>query len=157
MILLSGVSGAYAQQYSGAASGNFLVYTMQSLTITTKGGVISFNTPNDYFNGVVSEHYANIKVKSNANWILSFHANNKFFTPLSRNASTDMPSEVMGIRVNGRSNFKPLRTNSRNLMQGNRGSTSNRHDFDIDVQFNPGFDYSGGVYSIGVVYTLTKK
>lgn len=157
LVMFSAFNFAAAQQYNGSASGNFLVYTMQSLTVTTKGGVISFNTPNDYFNGVVSDHYANIKVKSNANWLLSFHANSNHFTALSKNASSNMPSHVMAIRVNGRNNFDELTTNSKKLMSGNRGSTSDKHDFDIDMRFNPGFDYSGGVYSIGIVYTLTKK
>lgn len=143
-----------AQTYSGSASGNFIVYSMQSLTITNTGGVISFSTPNDYFNGVISNKYANIEVKSNKNWILSFAAQSTYFTALSKGASTDMPAGVMGIRVNGHSSFKTLSTQSQTLKDGSKGSG---HDFDIDVNFNPGFKYSGGLYNIGIVYTLSKQ
>lgn len=158
-ILLMVVSSTVlrAQSYSGSASGNFIVYSIQSLTVTNLSGLISFDTPNDYFNGVVANNYANIKVKSNANWLVSFAANNTYFTPLSKGASSDMPATVVGIRLHEQSSFKTLSTQSQKLTDGSRGSSGNRYDFDIDVNFNPGFQYSGGLYSIGVVYTLTKQ
>lgn len=154
--LLTGISGR-AQSYTGSVQGNFIVYSMQSITVTALGGVISFDGPNDYMNGVTANKYANIKIKSNANWIVSFAAQSTYFTALSRNASTDMPATVLGVRKNGYTNFKSLSTQSQKLESGSRGSSGNKHDFDIDVNFNPGFGYSGGVYSIGIVYTLTKQ
>lgn len=147
-----------AQMYSGQASGNFIVYSIQSLTITPLGGVVGLNTPNDYFNGVTSNHYANLKVKSNANWIVSFSSQSTNFTGMSNRSSTDMPASVMGVRLNGSNKqFIPLSTQSQQLTQGNKGSSGNKHDFDIDVNFNPGFDYSGGLYGISIIYTLTKQ
>lgn len=156
IILLAGFFAANAQ-YTGTARGNFVVYSMQSLSVSNLSGLISFESPNDYFNGVVANNYANIKVKSNANWQLSFAAQSTYFTALSKGASTDMPSTVLGIRQNGQSSFKTLTTQSQSLTSGSRGSGTGRHDFNIDVNFNPGFNYSGGLYSIGVVYTLTKQ
>lgn len=144
-------------QYTGTTQGNFVVYSMQSLSVSNLSGLISFESPNDYFNGVVANNYANIKVKSNANWQLSFAAQSTYFTALSKGASTDMPSTVLGIRQNGQSSFKSLTTQSQSLTSGTRGSGTEKHDFNIDVNFNPGFNYSGGLYSIGVVYTLTKQ
>lgn len=146
-----------AQSYSGQVSGNFIVYSIQSITITPLGGVIGLNTPNDFVNGVVANHYANVKIKSNANWIVSFSAQSTYFTGLSKMTSTDMPASVMGIRKNGAGSFSALSTQAKKLSEGNRGSSGNNFDFDIDVSFNPGFNYNGGVYTIGVVYTLTKK
>lgn len=157
ILLLAYSLSADAQTYNSSVNGNFIVYTMQSLTVTNKGGVIGFYTPNDYFNGVVSEHYTNIKVKSNANWIVSFSAQSTYFTALSKRASTDMPATVMGVKKHGHKYFKQLSTNSQKLSSGNRGSGSNKHDFDVDISFDPGFKYSGGLYSIGIVYTLTRK
>lgn len=151
------VAGADAQGVTGSVQGNFIVYSTQSITVTALGGVISFDSPNDYFNGVVANKYANIQIKSNANWLLSFSAQSTYFTALSKGASTDMPSTVMGVRKNGHSTFKTLTTQSQQLESGSRGSKGSKHDFDIDVNFSPGFRYSGGLYSIGIVYTLTKQ
>ncbi len=144
-------------QKSGSVSGNFIVYSIQSITVTSLSGVIAFNTPNDYFNGVISNNNSNIKVKSNTNWLVSFSAQSTYFTGLSKNSSTDMPAGVMGIRINGHSSFKTLSTQSQKLRSGSKGSGTSSHDFNIDVNFNPGFEYSGGLYSIGIVYTLTKQ
>lgn len=151
------ITKANAQGFTGSVQGSFIVYSTQSITVTALGGVISFDSPNDYFNGVVANKYANIQIKSNTNWIISFSAQSTYFTGLSKGASTDMPSTVMGIRKNGHSTFKTLTTQSQQLESGSKGSKGSKHDFDIDVNFSPGFKYSGGLYSIGVVYTLTKQ
>lgn len=157
MLLILSYCGASAQSYSGSVNGNFIVYGMQSLTINNKGGVIGFYTPNDYFNGVVSERYANIQVKSNTSWIISFESQSTYFTPLTKGASADMPASVMGVRKNGHRSFRQLTTKSRRLARGNRGSNTSKHDFDIDISFEPGFKYSGGLYSISILYTLSKE
>lgn len=154
--LIGSIANTRAQN-NGSVSGNFIVYSIQSITVTSLSGVITFASPNDYFNGVVSNHNANINIKSNNSWILSFNAQSTYFTGLSKWSSTDMPANVMGIRQNGSSNFKQLSTQSQKLASGNKGSGSNKHDFDIDISFNPGFEYSGGLYSIGIVYTLSKQ
>lgn len=156
-LLVITTTGTWAQGLTGSVQGNFIVYSTQSITVTALGGVISFDSPNDYFNGVVANKYANLKIKSNTNWLVSFSAQSTYFTALSKGASTDMPSTVMGIRKNGHSTFKSLMTQSQRLESGSRGSDGTKHDFDIDVEFNPGFRYSGGLYSIGIVYTLTKQ
>lgn len=137
--------------------GTVNVYSIQSLEIKKLSGVISFSSPNDFFNGVTVANYANIKVRSNENWILSFAAQSTYFSPLSQTASSDMPCSVLSIKVNGHNNFKKLKTNSKKLRQGNRGSNTPRHDFNIDVHMDPGFEYNGGLYSISVMYTLTKQ
>lgn len=155
-LLLAGLTGK-AQNYTGSVQGNFIVYSMQSITVTALGGVITLSSPNDYLNGVIANKYANVKVKSNNNWLVSFAAQSTYFTGLSRNASTDMPATVLGVRKNGHTNFKTLSTQAQKLESGGKGSSGNKHDFDIDVNFNPGFNYSGGLYSIGIVYTLTRQ
>lgn len=155
-LLLAGLTGK-GQNYTGSVQGNFIVYSMQSITVTALGGVITFSSPNDYLNGVIANKYAHIKVKSNTNWLVSFAAQSTYFTGLSRNSSTDMPATVLSIRKNGHTNFKTLSTQGQKLESGGKGSDGDKHDFDIDVNFNPGFSYSGGLYSIGIVYTLTRQ
>lgn len=150
-------ASAFGQGKSGTAPGRVMVYSIQSLQITKLNGVVSFNSPNDYFNGISITNYANVKVKSNENWLLSFNAQSQYFTPLTQGGSSDMPCTILGLKINGRNNFKTLRTNSKKLRQGNRGSTGNKCDFNIDMHFDPGFGFSGGLYSISILYTLTKQ
>ncbi len=157
LLLMATGGGTFAQSYNGTAQGNFIVYSIQSLTITGMSGPISFDSPNDYFNGVIAERYANLSVKSSVNWQLSFAAQSTYFTPLSNGGSTDMPSTVVGIRQSGQATFKTLTTQSQWLTNGSRGSETAKHNFNIDVSFNPGFKYNGGLYSIGVMYTLTRQ
>lgn len=154
MMMYSVAAGA---QNTATTQGNFIVYSIHSISITNNSGIISFNTPNDYFNGVIANNYANIRVKCNSSWVLSFSAQSTYFNPLTKGGSTDMPASVIGIRKSGQSNFKPLSTQGQTLVTGSKGGGTGNHDFDIDVNFNPGFKYSGGLYSIGIMYTLTKQ
>lgn len=148
---------ASGQGFTGSVQGNFIVYSSQSITVTALGGVITLSSPNDYLNGVAANKYANIRIKSNTNWLVSFAAQSTYFTGLSRNSSTDMPATVLGVRKNGHTSFKALSTQAQKLESGSKGGSGEKHDFDIDVNFDPGFKYSGGLYSIGIVYTLTKQ
>lgn len=157
IMLLFVSATSFGQGMSSSAQGNIKVYSIQSITVDRLQGAISFNSPNDYFNGVTVESYANIKVKSNENWLLYFSAQSAYFTPLSSNASKDMPSSVLGIKVSNKRSYTPLTTGGDKLQQGNRGSNGSKHDFDIDVHLDPGFAYNGGLYNIGVVFTLTKQ
>lgn len=158
IILISFSLSLKAQNgFSGTSSGSFMVYSIQSIDITNLTGAVSFNTPNDYFNGVNVDHYANIKVKSNENWQLSVSTQSTYFTAMSSNSSTDMPGNILSMKVTGRKHFKTLSTKGFTLQKGNRGSSGNRNDFDIDMNFDPGFAFNGGVYNIGILYTLTKQ
>lgn len=149
---------AFAQSaYQGSVSGNIIVYSIQSLNITQTGGNITFSNVNDYFNGVTQNNYFNIKVKSNENWLLNYQSQSTYFSPLNNGASTDMPCTVLGIRKSDSKSFKQLTTSSKKLTQGNRGGSGDSHDFNVDVNLNPGFGYSGGLYSISILFTLTRQ
>lgn len=149
---------AEAQSFNSSTSGNFDIYSVLSLTFTNLTGVVSFNTPNDYFNGITVNNSATIAVKSNVSWQVSVATQSSTFTPMSMGASTDMPSSILAIRRNGNTTFTPMTTNSQTLKTGNRGlATTSGNTFDIDTRIDPGFSYSGGNYNIGVVYTLTQQ
>lgn len=149
---------AEAQSFNSSTSGNFDIYSVLSLTFTNLTGVVSFNTPNDYFNGITVNNSATIAVKSNVNWQVSVATQSSTFTPMSMGASTNMPSSILAIRRNGNTTFTPMTTNSQTLKTGNRGpATTSGNTFDIDTRIDPGFSYSGGNYNIGVVYTLTQQ
>lgn len=149
---------AKAQSFNSSTSGNFDIYSVLSLTFTNLTGVVSFNTPNDYFNGITVNNSATIAVKSNVSWQVSVATQSSTFTPMSMGASTDMPSSILAIRRNGNTTFTPMTTDSQTLKTGNRGpATTSGNTFDIDTRIDPGFSYSGGNYNIGVVYTLTQQ
>lgn len=150
--------GAYAQSYSGYTSGNFDVYDIQSISITELAGATSFNDPSDYFSGITMNNYSKVTIRSNSTWQVSISTQSAYFTPLTSGGSTDMPANIISVRRNGYSNFKPLSTNSWTLKTGSRGGANKSgNEFNLDVHLDPGFGYNGGIYSIGVVYTLTKQ
>ena len=155
VILLSlCVKVAAGQSMNSSLQGNAIVYSIQSITITQNAGVVNFNTPSDYFNGVTMPDYATVRVKSNENWVISYASQSQYFSPLSKMASTNMPSTVLSLKASTAGSYVPLTTQSRTLKTGNRGGD---HEFGLDVKFNPGFAYSGGLYSISIMYTLTKQ
>lgn len=144
--------------YTGGASGSFDVYDIQSITITSLKGIVTFNDPSDYFGGQTINNYAKVTVKSNNNWQVSVSTNSSKFTPLTSGGSNNMPSRILQIRVNGKSNFKKMNMKSKTLKTGNRGGANKSgNEFDIDMKFDPGYEYNGGLYDIGLIYTLTRQ
>ncbi len=158
LLFLSCVAIAQPKSFNGSSSGTIRVYSVLSINFTNLTGVISFNTPNDYFNGITVNNAATIAVKSNVNWQVSVASQSSTFTPMSMGASTDMPASILAIRRNGYTGFTPLSVNSQTLKTGNRGpANTSGNTFDIDTRLDPGFSYSGGNYILGVVFTLTQQ
>ncbi len=158
LLFLSCVAIAQPKSFNGSSSGTIGVYSVLSINFTNLTGVISFNTPNDYFNGITVNNAATIAVKSNVNWQVSVASQSSTFTPMSMGASTDMPASILAIRRNGYTSFTPLSVNSQTLKTGNRGpANTSGNTFDIDTRLDPGFSYSGGNYILGVVFTLTQQ
>lgn len=149
---------AQPKSFNGSTSGNIDIFSVLNLNFTNLTGVVSFNTPNDYFNGITVNNAATIAVKSNVSWQVSITAQSANFMPMSMGASADMPSTVLGIRRNGTSTFLPMSVTSQTLKTGNKGgATTSGNTFDIDTRLDPGFGYNGGSYNIGVVFTLTQQ
>ncbi|MEZ5016646.1 MAG: hypothetical protein R2800_06310 [Flavipsychrobacter sp.] len=147
-----------AQGYTGGAVGSFDVYDIQSISITGLKGIVNFNDPSDYFGGQTVNNYAQVSIKSNNNWQVSVSTNSSKFTPLTTGASKDMPSTILQIRVNGKANFINMTINSQTLKTGNRGGIKKSgNEFNIDMKFDPGYKYNGGLYDIGLIYTLTRQ
>ena len=129
-----------------------------SITITNLSGTVTFADANDYSSGQSISDYAQIAIKSNVNWSVSFSAQSANFTPMSSGASNNMPSSILSLRRDGMSTFNTLTTSSKSLKTGNRGNASKSgNTFNVDMKFDPGFGYAGGVYNIGILYTLTQQ
>lgn len=131
---------------------------MQSLTLTGGSVIPSFQSLDDFANGVTVDDYLSVAVKSNVSWTVSVMAQNAHFSPMTQNGSTDMPASVLSIRSNNYSSYTALSTNAQTLKTGNKGSSNNPgNSFDIDIRYNPGFSYKGGIYTLGLVYTLSQQ
>lgn len=159
-ILLLLVSARVAAQYSFSASvsGSATVYAIQSLTITGGSVIPNFTSLDDYLNGVIAEDYLSIGVKSNKSWTLTINAQNAFFSPMSSGGSTNMPCSVLSIKTNTMGNYITISTTAQTLKTGNKGNhTATGNSFDVDVKYNPGFSYKGGIYTLGLVYTLSQQ
>lgn len=118
----------------------------------------SFNSFDDYKDGVDVDDYLSVNIKSNVSWTLSVMAQNAYFTPMSAGGSTDMPAGVLWIKTNSMGNYLSVSTTSKTLKTGNKGSNNTLgNNFDIDIRYNPGFTYKGGIYTLGLIYTLTQQ
>lgn len=137
-------------------SGLIRVGAILDISMTNLVNLTSFSSINDYQNGVTSNNYASFAIKSNATWMVNVSAQSAYFNALTPNASADMPASILGIRVNGASNFTPISTSNVQVKTGSRGNTTTPgNTFNIDLKFSPGFNYKGGQYNINLLYTLT--
>jgi hypothetical protein len=155
---VTGIAAKSQYSLTGTASGSINVMSVQSLTLSGGTIVPSFTTLEHYLNGVTLDDYLNIKIKSNVPWTLNVQAQNAYFTPMSQGGSTDMPAGVLSIKRDNVTSFTPLSANSFTLKSGSKGGpTATGNTFNVDVKFNPGFNYKGGIYTLGLMYTLSQQ
>jgi len=145
-------------QWSTTGSGNITVSTVLSITLSNQASTPTFTTASDYQNGKTITNYATIAIKSNVDWLVSVKAQSTYFTPQTVGASNDMPASVLGIRLNGNTTFLTMSTTSQTLKTGTDGNAAaSGHTFKVDMKFNPGFNYAGGLYNMSVMYTVTQQ
>lgn len=158
LLILFSITRGYGQTWTTTISGTFDVGTVLDVNLSNQAAAPSFTTASDYQNGKTILNYATVAIKSNVNWIVSINAQSVYFTPQTVGASTDMPASVLGLRVNGNVNFLTMSTTSQTLKTGNKGNAAaTGNTYNIDAKFNPGFGYNGGIYNIGVLYTVTQQ
>ncbi|HRO43834.1 MAG TPA: hypothetical protein PL009_13440 [Flavipsychrobacter sp.] len=158
LLFFVAVSAKAQNSFSASVSGSATVYAIQSLTITGGSLIPNFTSLDHYLNGVTAEDYLSIGVKSNKSWTLSINAQNAFFSPMSSGGSTNMPCSVLSIKTSMMGNFLSVSTTAQTLKTGNKGNlTTPGNSFDVDIKYNPGFSYKGGIYTLGLVYTLSQQ
>ena len=158
-ILSSAITaGAQGWSYSASTSGNIIVYSIQSITLTGGTFIPSFTSLSDYANGKTAEDYLGVAIKSNKSWTLSVHAQNSYFTPMSFGGSTNMPASVLSLKDSTAYSYFDVSTTAQTVKTGNKGNTTaSGNSFNIDLRYNPGFSYKGGIYTLGLVYTLSQQ
>jgi hypothetical protein len=71
-----------------------------------------------------------------------------------------MPATILSIRKAGTGSYQTISSASNvTLNTGSRTGSSSPYTsaFDVDLIANPGFNFNGGTYSIGLIYTLTSQ
>lgn len=119
---------------------------------------VSFGTSAQYTNGISLAGFTTHNVKSNLPWTVSVAAQNAYFTPASSGADNNVPCSVMSFKTSSSAAYIPLSVTTKPVMTGNAGnSTSAGNTYNLDVQFNPGYGYSAGIYNLALTYTLTAQ
>lgn len=119
---------------------------------------ISFNffTTNDLENGVIKSQFTRFRIKATRPWTLSVKSTTPYFSGSGPYASRDMPPSVLEIKKTNSNEYIPLAYSDVPLFTGSRGGNfTPGNDFNADIKFTPGFNYSEGYYFITLVYTLT--
>ena len=153
-VLFAAFSAAHAQSTS-AASQTVTLNLQNAINISVSsatGTNFTFSDVAEYQSGLTNTNASTLQVKSNRPWAVTVKAAAATFTGPAAPA-TQMPSTVLGVRLNGGSTFSNLSTTAAALTSGARGTSS----FNIDYNANPGFSYDAGTYSLSVVYTATQQ
>ena len=158
LLILFTISVTYAQTWTTSVSGTIDISTVINITLSNQAATPSFTTAASYQGGITTLNYTTVAIKSNVDWIISLKAQSTYFTPQTAGASSNMPAGVLGFRLNGNPAFTTMSTTSQTLKLGNNGSAAaTGNTFKIDMFFNPGFTYAGGLYSIGLLYTVSEQ
>ena len=119
---------------------------------------ISFVNTNEFENGKTILAATVLKIIATRKWVISAKTLSPTFTPLSLNASNNMPSSVLSIKESKSSNFIPLSSQSpaSQIASGTIGDAlATGHELKIDYLFKPGLTFAPGVYSIDLLFTIT--
>lgn len=134
------------------------IQAVMELSITNSTSNITFSTPDQYAAEYVITNFNTIKIKSNQSWNLSLSSTSSVFSASGTFASSNMPASICKIGITGQTSSLTLSTTAQLLSSGSRGSAAaSGNTFDITLKVNPGYNYGGGIYSIGIVYTLTAR
>lgn len=118
---------------------------------------ISFGTSTAYQDGISSNNFHILQVRSNASWLVNVTAP-AFFTASGGGASANMPSSIIGIRRNGTVTYTNLSTTPQTIRTGTAGDiTSGNNSTSFDMLFSPGYNYAPGIYNIALTYTVTNQ
>jgi hypothetical protein len=152
------VHAAVWAQSSGNLTSTINIQAVMQLTLSNSTASITFSTPDQYSSEYVLTSFNSVKIKSNQNWNLAVSATSSVFTASGTFSTSNMPASLCKLGVTGQTATVSLSTTSQLLATGNRGSDATAgNNFDITMKINPGYNYGAGIYSIGLIYTLTAK
>ncbi len=100
---------------------------------------------------------SSIGVRSNKDWNLSVRAESDYF--VTEEGSSELPVEVLQVRVNGRQDYMPLSGSSQVLQSGSRGDSNkpgNQFDIDYRADLMERY-YAPGNFRVSLVYTISQQ
>lgn len=156
LFILTVTSKVYSQySFSKSAACTVTIGSVLNVAIGSSS-TINFTTLTDYANGKTISPFVTLTIKSNMLWTVTVMANAANFT----GGNSDMPCSILSVRrTSSGASFGTISSSSSYDFQnsGSRtGSTSPyTTTFSVDLKANPGYNYIGGAYSIGLVYTIT--
>ncbi len=154
--ILYSVNGLAQYSFTGNLSGTMSVGSIMNISVSS-GSAQTINSTSQYQNGITISNYASISITSNVAWLTSLKSNATNFTALSGGTSS-MPCSIVGFKIGTGGSFTTLSTSSQTVKTGNAGNSSaSGNSFNVDLKYNPGFNYPGGIYSLGVVFTITAQ
>lgn len=116
----------------------------------------TFQTVNDYDNGITLNDICNVKIKATAAWTLTVQASAANFTHTG-NGST-VPAAILKLKTSSLGSFQTISTTPVSLASGTKGTnTHSGNFFSLSYQANPGYNYNGATYNINLIYTLTAQ
>ncbi len=158
LLLLAVLQFSASKAQSDDMTSTISIQAVMELTLGKSATNLVFSTPDQYASEFALTGFNTVRIKTNQNWNLSVSATSSVFTASGTFASSNMPASLCRVGVTGQTSTVSLSTTSQQLTAGNRGSDSYAgNNFDITLRINPGYNYGAGIYSLGVVYTLTAK
>ncbi|MBT0811488.1 hypothetical protein KIH41_09380 [Litoribacter ruber] len=100
---------------------------------------------------------SSIGIRSNKDWNLSVRAESDYF--LTEEGGSELPVEVLQVRVNGNQNYLPISGSSQVLNSGRRGDNSrpgNQFDIDYRADLMERY-YAPGNFRVSLVYTVSQQ
>ncbi len=153
-ILALVIAAASVNAQSSSTASQTVTLTLQNsiaITVGTASGTsFTFNTTDQYRDGITNTSASTFNVKSNRPWNVTVSAATANFNATT---ATPMPSSVLGVRLNGGTTFTQLSTSAASFAAGARGNS----DFTVDYNANPLYSYDAGTYTLSVVYTATQQ
>ena len=151
------------QDGSRTLSNNFTitltVLSVLDLSVTQNAPTsIGFTTSGQYANGITYSNFTTHTIKSNLPWMVNVSSQSTYFTPASSGADNNVPCSIIGVKPSTVSTFTSLSISNAVVKTGGAGnSTAAGNSYNVDLQINPGYNYSAGIYNLGLTYTLTAQ
>ena len=118
--------------------------------------LFEFNSATQLINGIPRLDASAFNVRANESWVLSVKAQNSYFEAEPGNTE-QMPCSIVKIRKHLKLNgYFQLSTVDQQLNVGTKGGwEAEGNYFSIDYQVKPDLEYSGGDYTLPVIFTIS--
>jgi hypothetical protein len=141
---------------TGSPDENTTGPVLQSITVTRNGNSdLHFSTSDDLSNVKSLLNYYTVEIKSAVPWTLSVEAVSDIKVGALQAAGQSGWQCALNIKRNNDQQYYPVTQGRQVIMQSNNNNPVNTYLFELAA--NPGWNRSGGIYDIDIVFTLSPK